>query len=206
MNSTNIFPVIQKHIPVMGDITLKSPVAYKTTRLVARAFNTTQMALAEAYINGLEIPDSLFRAMFNTSMPILFKHCPSLLAPYEWVLKESAPLAESSVELMKVQYDLPQAMLNPMLGDWPIIYPKYSTGFWERGSVDLEESQMHMIDQVIERLEIKDGDHILDFGCGWGCVPNYIMSKFPNVRFTGLNLSHEQCEYMRSKMQDPKAI
>jgi cyclopropane-fatty-acyl-phospholipid synthase len=29
------------------------------------------------------------------------------------------------------------------------------------------------------------------------------MSKFPNVQFTGLNLSHEQCEYMRQKMQDP---
>jgi cyclopropane-fatty-acyl-phospholipid synthase len=78
-------------------------------------------------------------------------------------------------------------------------------GLWERGAVDLEESQKHMIDQVIERLGIEDGDNILDFGCGWGCVPNYILSKFPNVRFTGLNLSHEQCEYMRQKMQDPKS-
>jgi len=104
-----------------------------------------------------------------------------------------------------VQYDLPQAMLNRMLGDWDVIYPKYSMGLWERGAVDLETSQKHMIDQVIERLEINDGDHILDFGCGWGCVPNYILSKFPNVRFTGLNLSHEQCEYIRHKMQDPKS-
>jgi cyclopropane-fatty-acyl-phospholipid synthase len=62
-----------------------------------------------------------------------------------------------------------------------------------------------MIDRVIERLGIVDGDRILDFGCGWGCVPNYIMSKFPNVRFTGLNLSHHQCEYIRQKMQDPNS-
>jgi cyclopropane-fatty-acyl-phospholipid synthase len=170
---------------------------------MAGVVNTTQMALAEAYINGLEIPDAVFRSLLNTSMPILFKQAPGLLAPYEWVLEESDHLAESSRELMQVQYDRPQAMLNQMLGDWPIIYPKYSTGFWQHGAVDLEQSQMHMIDQVIERLGITDGDHILDFGCGWGCVPNYIMSKFPNVRFTGLNLSHEQCEYMRHKMQDP---
>ena len=205
MTSTNIFPDIQKHIPIMGDMTLKSPMAYKATRLMTGVFNATQMALAEAYINGLEIPDSVFRSLMHTSMPILFQHAPGLLAPYEWVLKESDRLAESSQELMKVQYDLPQAMLNRMLGDWQIIYPKYSMGFWEHGAADLEESQMHMIDQVIERLEITDGDHILDFGCGWGCVPNYIMSKFPNVRFTGLNLSHEQCEYMRHKMQDPES-
>jgi cyclopropane-fatty-acyl-phospholipid synthase len=172
---------------------------------MARAFNAAQMASAEAYINGLEIPDAAFRSLVHITLPVLFHHCPGLLAPYEWVLKESDHLAESSRELMTVQYDLPQAMLNPMLGNWPIIYPKYSTGFWEHGAADLEESQMHMIDQVIERLGITDGDHILDFGCGWGCVPNYIMSKFPNVRFTGLNLSHQQCEYMRQKMQDPES-
>jgi cyclopropane-fatty-acyl-phospholipid synthase len=138
-------------------------------------------------------------------MPILFKHAPSLLAPYEWVLTESDRLAESSRELMKVQYDLPQAMLNQMLGDWPIIYPKYSMALWEDGATDLESAQMQMLDRVIERLEIVDGDRILDFGCGWGCVPNYIMSKFPNVQFTGVNLSHHQCEYIRHKMQDPQS-
>jgi cyclopropane-fatty-acyl-phospholipid synthase len=203
MTSTPVLPEIQKHIPVMGDMTLKSPMAYQATRLMAGAFNATQMALAEAYINGVEIPDAVLRSLLYNSMPILFKYAPGLLAPYEWVLHESDRLAESSRQLMQVQYDLPQAMLNRMLGDGPLIYPKYSMGLWENGAVDLEQSQMHMLDQVIERLEITDGDHILDFGCGWGCVPNYIMSKFPNVRFTGLNLSHEQCEYMRRKMQDP---
>lgn len=203
MTSTNVFLDIQKHIPIVGDINLKSPIAYKATREIATVFNAAQMALAEAYVDGVEIPDSVFRSLLHTSMPILFQHCPSLLAPYDWVLNESEHLAEGSQELMKVQYNLPQEMLNRMLGDWKLIYPKYSTGFWEHGAKDLEESQMHMIDQVIERLEIKDGDHILDFGCGWGCVPNYILSKFPNVKFTGLNLSHEQCQYIRHKMQDP---
>ena len=106
---------------------------------------------------------------------------------------------------MRIQYDLPQQMLNRMLGDWKLIYPKYSMGLWKKGAATLEQSQMHMIDDMIEKLNIRDGDNILDFGCGWGCVPNYIMSRFPNVRFTGLNLSHEQCEYMRRKMQRPKS-
>lgn len=205
MTLTDSLLTAQKYVPAFGDINVKSPLAYKATRSVAEAVNAAQMALAEAYINGAEIPDSAFRSLLHLSMPVLFKSFPGLLAPYDWVLEESSQLAESSRELMEVQYDRPQAMLNQMLGDWQIIYPKYSTGFWENGAANLEESQMHMIDQVIERLEIKDGDHILDFGCGWGCVPNYIMSKFPNVRFAGLNLSHEQCEYMRHKMGDPES-
>ncbi|MDV2992781.1 MAG: Cyclopropane-fatty-acyl-phospholipid synthase [Chroococcidiopsis sp. SAG 2025] len=196
---------VEKYIPVVGDINIKTPLAYKTTRGVVEVVNTAQMAVAEAYINGLEVPDSLLQALFNTCMPIFFQYFPALLAPYEWVLKETDSLAEGSRELMKIQYDLPQGMLNTMLGNWKVIYPKYSMGLWEKGALNLEQSQMHMIDDVIEKLDIKDGDRILDFGCGWGCVPNYILSKFPNVKFTGLNLSHEQCEYIRQKMQDPES-
>jgi cyclopropane-fatty-acyl-phospholipid synthase len=203
MNASTMLHDIEKYLPVVGDVSIKTPLAYKATREAVEVVNTVQMAVAEAYINGLEVPDSVLRSLFNASMPIFFQYFPSLLAPYEWVLKETDHLAEGSGDLMKIQYDLPQAMLNKMLGDWKLIYPKYSMGLWEKGASNLEQSQMHMINDVIEKLDIKDGDHILDFGCGWGCVPNYILSKFPNVKFTGLNLSHEQCEYIRHKMQDP---
>jgi cyclopropane-fatty-acyl-phospholipid synthase len=205
MNSVPSLQDIQKHIPIVGDVNIKSPLAYQATRGAVEVVNTVQMAIAEAYINGLEVPDSVLRSLFDTCMPIFFQYFPSLLAPYEWVLKETDHLAEGSRDLMKIQYDLPQGMLNTMLGNWKLIYPKYSMGLWEKGAANLEQSQMQMIDDVIEKLDIKDGDNILDFGCGWGCVPNYILSKFPNVRFTGLNLSHEQCEYMRHKMQDPES-
>ena len=205
MNSITSLQDIEKHIPIVGDINIKSPLAYQTTRGAVEVVNTLQMAVAEAYINGLEVPDPVLRSLFDTCMPILFQYFPSLLAPYEWVLKETDYLAEGSRDLMKIQYDLPQGMLNTMLGNGKLIYPKYSMGLWEKGAANLEQSQMHMIDDVIEKLDIKDGDNILDFGCGWGCVPNYILSKFPNVRFTGLNLSHEQSEYMRNKMQDPES-
>lgn len=178
---------------------------YPLTRLAASGLNTLQMAMAETYVNGLEIPDQLFRSILNGTMPVLFKQYPGLLAPYEWVLKESIPVAESSRQLMNVQYDLPPEMMNRMMGDWPDVYPKYSMGLWEHGATDLRESQIHMMDQFIERAEIRDGDKILDFGCGWGCVPNYILKKFPNTTITGLNLSRQQCSYIRQKMSDPRS-
>jgi cyclopropane-fatty-acyl-phospholipid synthase len=92
-----------------------------------------------------------------------------------------------------------------MLGDGKLIYAKYRMGLWEKGAANLEQWQMQMIDDVIEKLDIQDGDRILDFGGGWGCVPNYLLAKLPNVQFTGINLSHHQCEYMRLKMQDPES-
>jgi len=61
---------------------------YKSTRLMARAVNGMQMVLAEAYVNGLEIPDCKFRAMLHSTMPTLFRSFPGLLAAYERVLTE----------------------------------------------------------------------------------------------------------------------
>ncbi|MGL5083418.1 MAG: SAM-dependent methyltransferase [Microcoleaceae cyanobacterium] len=205
MNSISIGQNIQRYIPVIGDTTVKSPLAYQATRGIIKVFNAVQMAVAESYINGLEVPDSVLQSLFNTVMPAIFKYFPSLMVPYEWVLQETDHLAEGAKDLMKIQYDLPQGMLNQMLGDSKLIYPKYSMGLWEKGATDLEQSQMQMIDDMIEKLDIQDGDSILDFGCGWGGVANYILSKFPNIKFTGLNLSHKQCEYMGQKMQDPES-
>ena len=196
---------VRDYIPLIGDIQAKNPLAHRVTRGIVQVANVVHMACAEAYVKGVELPDPVLKGLFNTGMPIVFKYFPALLTPYEWVLKETEHLAEGSRDLMKIQYDLPQAMLNRMLGDGKLIYPKYSMGLWEKGARNLEQSQMHMIDDMIEKLEIQDGDNILDFGCGWGCVPNYILSRFPNCRFTGLNLSHEQCEYMRQKMQEPES-
>ncbi|UUO13483.1 hypothetical protein [Dolichospermum heterosporum] len=117
MNSLTILQNIEKHLPLVGDVHTKSPIAYKATRLAVGTVNLVQMAIAESYINGLEVPDAVLRSLFDSCMPIFFKYFPSLLAPYEWVLTETDHTAEGSQELMKIQYDLPQAMLNPMLGD-----------------------------------------------------------------------------------------
>lgn len=195
----------EKYIPLVGDLRHKHAIAYHITRGATMAVNAVQMAFAEAYINGMEVPDAALKALFHTCMPVFFKYFPALLAPYEWVLEETDQLAAGSRELMQLQYDLPQEMLNRMLGDGALIYPKYSMGLWKNGAQDLLESQQHMIDDVINKMDIQDGDHILDLGCGWGCIANYVLSKFPNVQITGVNLSRLQCAYMRRKMEDPRS-
>ncbi len=155
---------IQKHISIVGDVNIKSPFVYQATRGMVGVVNMVKMAVAETFIDGLEVPDSLLRSLFDTYMPISFRYFPSLLAPYEWVLKETDRLAQGLGDLMKIQYGLPQGMLNTMLGNWKLIYCKYSIGLLEKGASNLEQSQMHMIiDDVIEKLDIKDVDNILDF-------------------------------------------
>ncbi len=205
MNYISMSDNWQKYVPLLGNINTKSPFAYQLTRGAIGLFNAAQMAFAEAYINGLEIPDSLAKLPLDTFLPIVYKYFPSLLVTYDWLLHESDCLAEGSQELMKIQYDLPEQMFVSMLEESQLIYPKYTMALWEKGASNLLEAQKHMLDDVIEKIDIKDGDEILDLGCGWGCSCNYILSQFPNAKVTAFNLSHEQCEYMRKKMQDPNS-
>ena len=205
MTSTSLFPNFQKYIPAVGNINDKSLFAYKLTRGATQVVNAVQMGLAEAYIHGLELPDPVIKGLLDSFLPILYKYFPSLLVPYEWVIQESERLTEGSQELMKLQYDLPEELFRLMLGESELLYPKYTMALWEKGAIDLEQAQIHMLDNVIEKANIQDRDEILDLGCGWGSAANYILSKFPNVKITSLNLSHEQCEYIRKKRRDPKS-
>jgi cyclopropane-fatty-acyl-phospholipid synthase len=157
----------------------------------------------EAYINGLELPDPVVKSILDFIIPICYKKFPFLVIPYEWVLTESEHLAEGSKELMKIQYDLPKELFIPMLGEGKLMYPKYTMALWEKGVQNLEQAQIDMVQDVIEKAQIKDGDEILDLGCGFGSASHYILAKFPNCKVTALNLSKEHCDYMRQKQQEP---
>lgn len=205
MTTVGTFNRLQNHVPLVGNINYKDPLAFHTTFGAIKTVNMLQMLIAEAHINVIEIPDSALKALFNQCMPIFFRFFPSLLTAYDWVLTESENIAEGAQDLMKLQYNLPQEMFKLMLGSSQLVYPKYTMALWERGATNLEQAQIQMMDDVIEKLDIKDGDQILDVGCGWGSLVNYILAKFPNVQATGLNLSHEQCEYLRQQMKEPQS-
>jgi cyclopropane-fatty-acyl-phospholipid synthase len=202
---TSIPNDIERHTPLVGDVNNKNRISNQATHTAITGFNAVVMTGVEVYINGLKIPDSLLQSLLNLSVKISYKYFPSILVPYEWLLKESDRLAEGSQELMKVQYNLAEEMFCLMLKETELLYPKYTMALWEKEASNLEQAQIHMLDDLIEKAGIQDGDNILDLGCGWGSASNYILSRFPNVQMTALNLSHEQCEYMRKKMQDQKS-
>ena len=72
MNTQSNVHNIESYIPVAGGVNVKSPVTYRMTRGLVRVANALQMAVAESYINGLEVPDSALRALCDAYAPIMF--------------------------------------------------------------------------------------------------------------------------------------
>ena len=45
---------------------------------------------------------------------------------------------------------------------------QYSCAYWKEDTKTLEEAQQNKIDHIIKKLNIKNGQKILEVGCGWG--------------------------------------
>ena len=199
MTSTNKIEQADSSRSITDRELQEQPVTKKFKPLMVKPVNGFQMLFAESYINGLEIPDRLCLNLLSSSTAFFYENLSSLMIAYNWVEKESDRLAEASQELMDIQYDLPEQMFKLMLGESDLLYPKYTMALWE-GAENLEQAQSAMLEDLIAKAGIVDGDEILDLGCGWGSAANYILQKFPNAKVTGLNLSHEQCEYIRQQI------
>ena len=44
----------------------------------------------------------------------------------------------------------------------------YSCAYWKNNTKTLEEAQQNKIEHIIKKLDIKEGQKVLEVGCGWG--------------------------------------
>lgn len=72
----------------------------------------------------------------------------------------------------------------------------YTCGIWDDEGTDLASAQKRKIDIIIEKLRVPVGCEVLDVGCGWGRIAEYV-SKKCGCRVVGLTLSKEQHDFAR---------
>ena len=106
-------------------------------------------------------------------------------------LKDS-PIAVNTFDANEQHYEVPTEFFQLVLGR----NLKYSCGFWDDSTLSLEESEEKMLDLTCERADLKDGDNILELGCGWGSLTLYMAQKFPNSKVTAVSNSKTQKEYI----------
>jgi 2-polyprenyl-3-methyl-5-hydroxy-6-metoxy-1,4-benzoquinol methylase len=76
----------------------------------------------------------------------------------------------------------------------------YSCGVAYSSSESLEVAQKRKCGICAELLDIKDGDRILDFGCGWGSWLIYCAENF-DVQCLGMTISQCQLDYALNRVK-----
>jgi len=68
---------------------------------------------------------------------------------------------------------------------------QYSCAYFENGDETLEEAQEKKKRHIAAKMDLQNGQRILDIGCGWGGMALYLASV-KNVKVLGVTLSEEQ--------------
>jgi cyclopropane-fatty-acyl-phospholipid synthase len=103
---------------------------------------------------------------------------------------------ERDARAVRHHYDVSNEFFELFLGPTMV----YSCAIFSRGAKTLEEAQEEKLDTVARKLELKEGDRVLDVGCGWGGFPLWAATKY-GANVVGITLSPPQAEKARQRAE-----
>ncbi|WP_128817662.1 SAM-dependent methyltransferase [Streptomyces sp. S063] len=118
--------------------------------------------------------------------------------PAEEVRRRTGPLhtRRRDKEAVSHHYDVGNDFYALVLGPSMV----YSCAYWQDGST-LEAAQRDKLDLVCRKLGLKEGDRLLDVGCGWGSMAIHAARHY-GARVTGITLSREQAAHARKRIAE----
>jgi cyclopropane-fatty-acyl-phospholipid synthase len=118
--------------------------------------------------------------------------------PFRWVnalahrLRDNAP--RKARKNIAAHYDLG----NDFYSAWLDPTMTYSCARFGSPSDSIEEAQRRKVALLLDRLELKPGDRLLEIGCGWGSLA--IAAAERGAEVVGLTLSKEQKAWAEEKI------
>jgi cyclopropane-fatty-acyl-phospholipid synthase len=105
---------------------------------------------------------------------------------------------ERDARAVRHHYDVSNDFFELFLGPTMV----YSCAIWRDGEKKtLEEAQEEKLDTVARKLAIKEGERVLDVGCGWGGFPLWAAAKY-GADVVGITLSPPQAEKARQRAEE----
>lgn len=105
---------------------------------------------------------------------------------------KNSPIAIETEAANTQHYEVPTEFYQLCLGK----HLKYSSGYWKEGVTDIDTSERDMLELTCERAELRNGQQVLELGCGWGSLSLFMAAKYPQSHFTVISNSRTQKQYI----------
>jgi len=188
----------------------------RSPRAIAHALRAPgQLGLGRAYVSGeLEVDDieQVIRVLDGWQPPSLDKadqralmlaavRAMGIVKPPPRPAAELRPSGkrhskERDARAVRHHYDVSNEFFELFLGPTMV----YSCANFTKGATTLEEAQEEKLETVARKLELKEGDRVLDVGCGWGGFPLWAATKH-GCSVVGITLSPPQAEKARERAE-----
>ena len=102
-----------------------------------------------------------------------------------------------SLQYISKHYDLG----NNFFSKWLDKTLTYSSAVYENENDSLEIAQKNKYQKLIDLLNVKDGNKVLEIGCGWGGFLEYLAKNY-NVSIDCITISKKQFEFTKKRISD----
>ncbi|WP_125763265.1 SAM-dependent methyltransferase [Companilactobacillus hulinensis] len=174
-----------------SDITIK----FNTKVPISEVVKHATLTLGEAYMDkDIEIEGSIQKLIMNA-----YKQSESFMSNVK--LKKIVPKFSHSEESNKKEIQEHYDIGNDFYKLWLDPTMTYSCAYFRTPEDTLEQAQMNKVHHILNKLNTKPGETIIDVGCGWGTLM-FTAAKEYGLKAKGVTLSQEQYDYVNNKIQE----
>ena len=101
---------------------------------------------------------------------------------------KTSPIAIETAAANEQHYEVPTRFYQLALGK----HLKYSCGWWSENTKTLTDAEGEMLDLTCKRAGLRNGQRILELGCGWGSLSLWMARHYPESQITAVSNSRTQ--------------
>ncbi len=152
------------------------------------------MKLGEAYVEGHIDVEGTLADIFTAGERFARRAAPaSRLAGIKQVVSHSRKRDRKAIEY---HYDVSNDFYRLFL-DRNMVY---SCAYFRSEADSLELAQEQKLDHILNKLDVRPGERLLDIGCGWGALIFRAAEKY-GARAVGVTLSQNQYDHVRREIE-----
>ena len=173
---------------------------FKTSRAVGRLLASGEFGFCEEYMAGNIDVDGDFRDLMRLGVQVEDQHAGfsgrsrvGFLFNYIRTLNFPGQARRN----ISHHYDLG----NDFYRLWLDESMTYSCAYFPRGDETLEEAQQQKYEYICRKLALKEGEILLDIGCGWGGMLIHAAQNY-GIKGVGCTLSRPQAALAQQRVRD----
>lgn len=187
---------------------IKANVIIKSNEFFNRCLYHGDIGFGEAYVDGLWETDSISNVIrwmilnIEDNPNASGSKAKSIAINILGFLNRIKHLANSNSEEgskknISYHYDLSNDLYNLFLDETMT----YSCGMFDNDETSLKQAQENKYRLLCEKLNLKETDHVLEIGCGWGGFAEFAAQNY-GCKITGVTVSKEQLDYAQKRIKD----
>lgn len=168
-------------------------------KLAMKCLSKGDLGFGEAYLAGdwsSEQPAELLTLLLRNweQFDTMLDNRKLLRTPANWFHKLRRNSVRNSRRNISHHYD----MGNDFYREWLDVSMTYSSALYTRPGMTLEQAQQAKYQRILDELQVKPGQTILEIGCGWGGFAE--MAAQAGCKVHGVTLSSEQLAWARQRL------